>query len=118
MNKAKGRVTRTGTLFAVVGVVGSLCGAILLYTLDFHIMLGAWATEVATISQQQLHAVPAVIAEAKFIAMGLYLLGGGSGLLATGLGILLAAREIGETERARPRVEHSAREASVPGMSR
>jgi hypothetical protein len=110
-------VTRIGTFFAVVGVVGSLCGAVLLYTLDFHLVLRAWAAELAALSQPLL-AAPGATAEAKFIAIGLYLLGGGSGLLATGVGVLLAARAIGETRQVRPRVEHSVREASVPGMSR
>ncbi len=109
MSYTKDGVKKLGTLFTTVGVIGSLCAVIALYSLDFHLMLRAWA--------EQLFASPDLITKAKNVAMGLVLLGASTASLATGLGILGGVRALREA-RGRARRPATARGVSLSDPAR
>ena len=90
MSHAKDGVKGLGTVFATGGVIGSVCAAIVLYSLDFHLMPRVWS--------EQLFASPALITEVKSVAMGLILLGASTAALGTGLGILGGVRAMREAK--------------------
>jgi hypothetical protein len=91
-----------------VGVIGSLCALITLYSLDFHLTLRAWG--------ELLFASPAFITQVKDVAMSVILLGGCSVLLATGLGILGGMRALREAKGGARRVA-TARKAPVSDLA-
>lgn len=99
MTNPKNGTPKLAKLLATVGIAGSLCGALILYTLDFHHLLRTGG-EVLVALGRRLVATPGAVDEVSLLATGMLLLVASSALLAAGVAILLEGRSVSAVERA------------------
>lgn len=114
MSKTKNGATSLGRLLTTVGVTGTATAVLVLYALDFHVLLQAWAAELQAIFPG-LSVAPRVLAQAELLVMALSLLAGGTLLMAAGLGILIGMRVVRALEPERP---ESSQAVSEPAAAR